>query len=236
MRLSLFRIIPWLWFIAALGLLGYGLHIALTVPADEAQGNVGRILYYHVPTWVAMFLFFSVNLICSIVYLLIGHKSPETALKADALAVSSAEMGIVSCSLGLITGSLWGRAVWGIWWTWDARLTATLVLLLIYISYLMVRKSTSGAQARILSSVLAIFAYCDIPIVYMSTRLWRTQHPGPVFFAGPESRVDPSLLPAINWNIVAWVVWGILVVGIRYRVERMRQTREQAYVQAALQA
>jgi heme exporter protein C len=222
------RFLGALWLVATLCLLWHGLRVALEVPPDAAQGNVGRILYYHVPTWVAMSLCFLTNLACSILYLANRQRKPELALRADAWAVSSAEMGVIFCFLGLATGSLWGRAVWGIWWTWDARLTATLILWLIYVAYLMVRHFASGSQTRTVAAVLAIFAYCDVPIVYMSTRWWRTQHPGPVFFAGPDAKVAPSLLPAVQWNILAWLAWGVFVVALRYTAERRRQAREEA--------
>jgi len=145
-------------------------------------------------------------------------------------------MGVVFCFLGMATGSLWARPVWGIWWTWDARLTATLVLWLIYVSYLVLRKVVVGDGMRTLAAVVAIFAYCDVPIVYMATRWWRTQHPAPVFFGGPGASVAPNLLPAVQWNIFAWLAWAMLVVGIRYAAERRWQTTEQEVAAQALEA
>ena len=232
---TLLKALPWIWLACTLALLAYGAHVALgVVPTDASQGNVGRILYYHVPNWVAASLCFLTNLGASIAYLALRNRDQTAALRADALAASSAEMGIVFCFLGLLTGSLWGRAVWGIWWTWDARLTSTLVLWLIYVAYLMVRRFASGAQMRTLAAVLAIFNYCDVPLVYMSTRWWRTQHPGPVFFAGANGSVSASMKPAIQWNIVAWLAWAVLVVSIRYRAERKQQLAEQQEVLTAL--
>jgi heme exporter protein C len=230
------RALRWIWPLLTIGLIGYGLHVALSVPADANQGDVGRILYYHVPTWVAMSLCFLTNLVCSVAYLLTRTRYSEFSMKADALAVSSAEMGVVFCFLGMATGSLWGRAVWGIWWTWDARLTATLVLWLIYLSYLVLRNVAIGDGMRTLAAVVAIFAYCDVPIVYMSTRWWRTQHPAPVFFGGPGAGVAPDLLPAVQWNIFAWISWAILLVGLRYAVERRRQISERKAAAHALEA
>ncbi len=222
------RKIWWIWAVISLALLGYGLHVALSVPPDADQANVGRILYYHVPTWVAMSFCFLANLICSILYLGTRSRSKKIALVADAVAVLSAEMGVVFCFLGMATGSLWGRAVWGIWWTWDARLTATLVLWLIYLAYLMLRHVVAGEQMRALAAVVAIFAYCDVPLVYMTTRWWRTQHPAPVFFGGPGAGIAPNLLVAVQWNILAWLAWAILVVGVRYAAERRQQIADQA--------
>jgi heme exporter protein C len=208
----------------SVGLILMGLHVALqVVPPDASQGNVGRIFYCHVPNWVAMSFCFFANLSASIIYLLSRVRRPRVALLADAVAVSTAEVGLLFCSLGLITGSIWGRAVWGIWWTWDARLTATLLLWLMYLSYLVLRK-TATDQGRTLSAVLAIFAYCDVPLVYMTTRWWRTQHPGPVFFGGPDAGLDPRMQPAATWNIWAWLFWGLLLVGIRLATELRRQS------------
>ena len=232
------KVVPILWACFTVVLIfGAGLHVALgVVPPDASQGNVGRIIYYHVPNWVAMSCCFFANLVASIVYLLTRLQHPALAMKADAVAVSTAEVGLVFCSLGLITGSIWGRAVWGIWWTWDARLTATLVLWLIYLSYLALRKVSITGQFRTLSAVLAIFAYCDVPLVYMTTRWWRTQHPAPVFFGGPNAGLDPSMQPGITWNIYAWLAWGVLLVGIRLSTELRRQSIAQVEAELALEA
>ena len=127
-----------MWLLVTLGVLAEGFRVALfVVPPDSAQGNVQRIFYYHIPSWAGMGLFFAINLGCSLVYLAVRNRNEALAIKADSLAVASAEMGVVFCFIGLVTGSLWGRAVWGIWWTWDARLTSTLVLWLIYVAYLL---------------------------------------------------------------------------------------------------
>jgi heme exporter protein C len=162
--------IRWAWLFITFGLLAYGLHLALIVPADADQGNVQRIFYYHLPNWIGTSTFFLVNLACSIIYLLARHKKSALAMKTDALVLASAEMGVVYCLLGLVTGSLWGRVAWGIWWTWDARLTATFVLWLIYVSYLLLHDFASGPAMQTIAAAFAIFGYCDMPIVYMSTR------------------------------------------------------------------
>ena len=116
----------------------------------------------------------------------------------------------------------------GIWWTWDERLTSTLILWLIYVSYLLLRNFSAGPQMRTISAVLAVFGYIDVPIVYMSTRWWRTQHPAPVFFGGPNAGIAPSMKPAVSWNIYAWLAWALLVVSIRYAVERRQQQIDEA--------
>src|SRR3984885_6998073 len=139
-------------------LLGYGFYEALWVaPADQIQGDVYRIIYYHVPSAWTAFVFLAVNFVASIVYLV------RRNLKADAVAVSAAEVGLVFCTVVLVTGPIWARPVWGIWWTWDWRLTSTLVMWLIYISYLVLRRFSSGGQTAVLAAALAIFGGLDIP-------------------------------------------------------------------------
>jgi heme exporter protein C len=135
----------------------------------------------------------------------------------------------------LVTGPLWGKPVWGIWWTWDARLTTTLVLWLIYVSYLLVRRFAAGSEMRTLAAVLSIFGALDMPINYLANRLWRTQHPAPVFGGDPDSGIkDPHMLAAFGWNVLAWAVWGLLVLTIRVYIERRQQKIECAAAQAAL--
>jgi heme exporter protein C len=136
----------------------------------------------------------------------------------------------------LTTGPLWGRRAWGIWWTWDARLTTTLVLWLIYVSYLLMRRFTAGPQMQTLAAVLGIFGALDVPIVYMANRWWRTQHPAPVFGGDSNSGMDPSMVGALMWNMVAWFAWGLLILGLRYRVERQHQKIAAAEAQLALEA
>lgn len=232
--MKLFR---WLWLVLTLGLLANGFRVAMfVVPPDRDMGNIQRIFYYHFPSWCGMALFFAINLGASIVYLAWRNSRPARALKADALAVAAAEMGVIFCTVGLVTGSLWARPVWGIWWTWDERLTSALMLWLIYVAYLLLRRFAAGPQMRTLAAVMAIFGYVDVPIVYMSTRWWRTQHPGPVFFGGPNSGLDPSMWPAVWWNLAGWLAWGIFVVSLRYAGERRQQLQDEEAALRALEA
>lgn len=232
--MKLFR---WLWLVLTVGLLANGFRVAMfVVPPDKEQGDLSRILYYHVPSWCGMALFFAINLGASIVYLAVRNHNQKRAMKADALALSCAEMGLAFCTVGLATGSIWARAAWGIWWTWDARLTSALMLWLIYIAYLLLRRFAAGPQMRTLAAVMAIFGFVDVPIVYMSTRWWRTQHPAPVFFGGPNTGLDPSMLPAVWWNIAGWLAWGIFVAGLRYAAERRHQIQQERAALRALEA
>jgi heme exporter protein C len=210
-------------------LLSYALYEALVVaPTDQLQGDVYRIIYYHVPSAWTMFVFFLVNFVASVVYL-IGRNS-----KADAVAVSAAEVGVVFCTVVLVTGPLWARPVWGIWWTWDIRLTSTLVLWLIYVSYLMLRRFSSGGQMPVMAAVLAVFGALDMPLVYFSIWFFRTQHPQPVIGGGGS--IDPRMLHVwlINW--AAFLCYGSLVWWSRYRLEIVRRQVEEAQTLESLLA
>jgi heme exporter protein C len=233
-RTPTLRNVAWLWFGISIAVLAVGFRQAIfLVPTDAAQGNVGRIFYYHVPIAMLSLIFPYINFVASLFYLYWRRREPLKALTADALALTTAEVTVVYASICLLTGMLWGRATWGIWWTWDPRLTSMLLLWLLYVSYLMLRRFSSTGQTHTLAAVLSVFAAVDVPIVYMSIRWWRTQHPAPVFGGGPDSGVDPSMLPAFYWNLAGWTVWGICIVLFRFALERRRQLAEQ---EAALQA
>src|SRR4051795_6947372 len=214
-------------------LLSYGLHQALDVaPTEATMGNVQRIFYYHASSFAVAFAMFGVNLIASVFYLL--RRKTSSALAADAIAVSAAELGVIFCSIGLMGGMLWAKPVWGIWWTWDARLTSTFVLWLIYISYLLLRRfSTADEQTPKLAAALAIFGFVDVPIVYMSIRWWRTQHPSPVIGGGENSGLDPRMLHVLLWNFAAFAAYGLLIVSRRYQLERGRQQLNVLYRSSA---
>jgi heme exporter protein C len=236
-RASIFRSFAWLWFSATIALMIYGFHKAIfVVPADANQGNISRTFYYHVPTAMLSLLFPYINFLASLAYLYWRHRDPLKALAADAMALASAEVAVIYASICLITGSIWGRAAWGIWWTWDPRLTSMLLLWLLYVSYLVLRRFSSAGQTHTLAAVLSIFAAVDVPIVYMSIRWWRTQHPAPVFGGGPDSGLDPSMMPAFTWNILVWALWGIFILGFRFALERRRQLAEQEEALNAIEA
>jgi heme exporter protein C len=218
-------------------LLAWGYYQAIYVaPTDAMQGEIFRIIFYHVPSAMVAFLFFAISLAGSIGYLAYRRNRPAWAQAADAWALAGAEVGVVFCTVVLTTGPLWGRRAWGIWWTWDARLTTTLVLWLIYVSYLLLRRFAAGPQVQTLAAVLGIFGALDVPIVYMSNRWWRTQHPAPVFGGGEGSGMDPVMEHALLWNMLAWLAWGILILLLRYHVERRQQKIAAAEAQEALDA
>lgn len=228
-RSCIFGAVGFVWLVLALGAIGYATRLALVVaPTEATMGNVQRIFYYHVPTSMLSLLFPYVNFVASLFYLYWRKRDPLKALTADAVAISAAEVTVVYSSISLLTGMLWGRVAWGIWWTWDARLTSMLLLWLLYVSYLMLRRLSSTGQTNTLAAILSIFAAIDVPIVYLSIRFMRTQHPSPVFGGGPDTGIDPSMMPAFLWNLVGWAMWGVYLVLFRFALERRRQQSEQA--------
>ena len=215
----------------------WGFYQAMYVaPSDAMQGEISRIIYYHVPSFAAAFTFFSVSFLGSIGFLSFRRSRPGWAQIADAWALAGAEVGVVFCTVGLTTGPLWGRRAWGIWWTWDARLTTTLVLWLIYVSYLLLRRFSAGPQMQTLAAVLGIFGALDVPIVYMANRWWRTQHPAPVFGGAEGSGMDKSMLGPFLWNLLAWFCWGIFILILRVNVERKHQQYAAEEAEEALAA
>ena len=194
---------------------GYaGLFIA---PTEANQGDIQRIFYFHVASWTAMFTAMSISCLGSIGWL------STRKMNWDWLGVAGAEVGVVCCTVGLVTGPLWAKPVWGIWWTWDARLTTTFILWLLYVSYLLLRGLLEDPHRRAtLSAVFGIFAYLDVPLVYVSNRLFRTMHPQPVLFGGENSGLDPTMLKVLMVAMVSVVLVMVLLLVDRYRLERLR--------------
>src|SRR5436305_7981486 len=176
-------------------LLSFALYAALiAAPTEQTMGDVQRIFYYHVPSAWTAFVLFLINFVASIIYLI------RRSTKADILALVSAEVGVVFCTVVLVTGPIWARPVWGIWWAaGDIRLTTTLVLWVIYVSYLVLRRLSTSGQTPKIAAVLAIFGALDVPLVYFSIWFFRTQHPSPVIGAGGS--LDPRMgqVLLINW-------------------------------------
>jgi heme exporter protein C len=202
-------------------LLGIAFYQALWVaPTEQTMGDIQRIFYYHVPSAWTSFLLFFINFLASIWFLVKRNKA------ADALALASAELGVVFCTIVLLTGPLWAKPVWGIWWTWDARLTTTLVLWLIYVSYLLLRRFSEAGQTPLLAAALAVFGFLDVPIVYMSIRWWRTQHPQPVIGGGAGSGIDPNMRQVLftNWLLIMAV--AAMLCYTRYKIARAEQEAE----------
>jgi heme exporter protein C len=150
----------------------------------------------------------------------------------DILALTTAEVGVVFCTVVLVTGPLWARPVWGIWWTWDIRLTSTLVLWLIYVSYLVLRRFSSSGETPVLAAALAVFGALDVPLVYFSIWFFRTQHPQPVIGGGGS--IDPRMLRVLLINWLAFLCFAFLVCWSRYRLEKMQRDVEETQALEAL--
>ena len=208
-------------------LLSYALYEALiAAPTEQTMGPVQRIFYYHVPSaWTAFILFF-INFFASIVYLIWRGKQSRYCCSGDG--------GSGSCLLhrGAGDGPIWARPVWGIWWTWDLRLTLTLVLWLIYVSYLVLRRFSSSGQTPLLAAVLAVFGALDVPLVYFSIWFFRTQHPQPVIGGGGS--IDPRMLHVLLINWLAFSCFAALVCWFRYRLEVMRRDMDETLALEAL--
>lgn len=150
----------------------------------------------------------------------------------DILALTTAEVGVVFCTVVLVTGPIWARPVWGIWWTWDLRLTSTLVLWLIYVSYLLLRRFSTSGETPVLAATLAVFGALDVPLVYFSIWFFRTQHPQPVIGGG--GAIDPRMLRVLMINWMAFLCFAFLVCWSRYRLERAQRDVEETQALEAL--
>ena len=203
-------------------LLSFALYEALiAAPTEQTMGDVQRIFYYHVPSAWTAFVLFLINFVSSIVYLI--RRNP----KADILALVSAEVGVVFCTVVIVTGPIWARPVWGIWWApGDIRLTTTLVLWLIYISYLVLRRFSTSGRTPVIAAVVAIFGALDVPLVYFSIWFFRTQHPSPVIGGGGS--LDPRMARVllINWAAFMCLAW--LLSWTRYELEVAKRQVEEA--------
>jgi heme exporter protein C len=208
-------------------LLSYALYLALVwAPTEQTMGDVQRIFYYHVPSAWTAFLLFLINFVASVWYLV------WRSVKADIIALVSAEVGVVFCTVVLVTGPIWARPVWGIWWTWDMRLTLTLVLWLIYVAYLVLRRFSSGTQTPLMAAVLAVFGALDVPLVYFSIWYFRTQHPSPVI--GKGGSLDPRMWHVLLINWLAFLCFAFLVSWSRYRLEKTKREVEEMLALEAL--
>jgi heme exporter protein C len=174
------------------------------VPTEEYEGVIQRIFYFHVPVAWVSFLAFFVTFIFSILYLW------KRETRWDSLACASAEIGVIFTTLVLITGPIWAKPVWGVWWTWDARLTTSLVLWLIYIGYLLVR-NLSGEPSRgaRYGAVIGIVGFIDVPIVFIAVNLWRTQHPSTMIF---EGGLETPMLLTLMVCLAAFTVLYVLLL------------------------
>lgn len=201
--------------IAALWLTYNLYQIFMVLPDEAAQGPMYRILFFHVPAAITGMIGYFVALGFSIWYLASGN------LRYDSLSASVVEVSLVFSIVNIITGSIWARVIWGIWWTWDARLTSALVCVLIFAGYVMLRRAIDEPTQRArLSAALCIFGCVDVVIVWKSIEWFRTQHPGPVLsIRTGGGNMDPAMERMLYMNFFAIVMIAVALVLIRMRQE-----------------
>jgi heme exporter protein C len=210
------NILDWL---TGLGFLAAIIAIFIYVPTERTEGVVQRIMYFHIPAaWLSFFAFFVV-FICSILFL--WKKDREW----DIYAHASAEIGVIFCSLVLITGPIWARPIWGAWWVWDARLTSTLILWIIYVSYLMLRvQSDAGSMRARYAAVLGIVGFLDIPLIHFSVLWWRAFHPQPkvITSEGIGKGMETGMLATLGVSLCAFTLLYFLLMSVRVRQEKLK--------------
>jgi len=216
---ALVRLAP----VVVLGLAVLALAVIFFVAPIEAQmGLPQKIFYLHLPCALSAFIGFLICFLASIRYLV------SRDLRHDRVAESAAEVGVVFTTLVLVTGSIWAHSAWGKWWTWDVRLVTTAVLWCIYLGYLVLRANVDDRDRRArAAAVLGIVGFADVPLVYMSIRWWRTQHPGPMFLGGEGSGLgDPRMKVALAFSTVAVLAVFAWLLYQRVRVARLRAEQE----------
>jgi heme exporter protein C len=198
---------------AAMVLLARNIYLIARLPGEMQQGAIFKIIFFHVPVAATAMTASVVSLAASVLFLVTRN------FKYDALAVASTEVGLAFLAANLVTGSIWARVIWGVWWAWDVRLTSALVCWLLYAGYLILRQAIEEpTQRATFAAIFSIFAFIDVPIVYLSIRLFRTQHPGPVFFTSQGSFPhDWSMI--LMWNMFAMMMLAAVLILLRLREE-----------------
>jgi heme exporter protein C len=201
--------------VVAVAMFAYAPVLILQAPYESTMGLVQKIFYFHVPAWMVMFTSAFVCGIASLAYLFRGRPS------ADRLAVAAAELTMLFGLIGLITGPLWGRKAWGVWWQWDARLTSALVLWLIFVAYLLLRRY-GGPGSEKLSAAVALFGMANVPFVYWSVNVWRTVHPKTTVVM----TLEPGMRGPFWWCFTAFMLLYVLLLVSRTRIESRRAELE----------
>ncbi|MEO8096447.1 MAG: cytochrome c biogenesis protein CcsA [Acidobacteriota bacterium] len=197
---------------AVVGLLIWNMNTIAGLPAQVENVGAYKIIYFHVPAALAAFTGFYVALFSSLIYLKTGN------LKYDAFAAAVTEVGLAFATANILSGMIWGRFAWGIWWTWDARLTSMLVCLLMYYGYVMMRQAiVDPSQRARLSAVLSILGSAGVAFVYQSIAWYRTQHPSPVLGFRGGGGMSPGLEPPIYWNYLVFLCLGAILASVRMR-------------------
>jgi heme exporter protein C len=211
------RRLPLLGVLTGITVLVFAFAVFFYAPEDEITGLVQKIFYVHVASaWIAAVAFFVV-FVGSIAYLW------KRDLRWDAVAGASAEVGLLFTTVVLVTGMLWGKEVWGVYWSWDPRLTSVLVLWLLYLAYIAVRAYTPEPTRRArFSAVIGIVAFLDVPIVYLSIMWWRTIHPQPVIIGAAEKdALPPQMLATLMIGLIATSLVYVYFVSMRLKLNRL---------------
>lgn len=205
--------------IAAGALFAYAPFLIDGAPYESTMGLVQKIFYFHAPSWFAMFGAAFVCGIGSALYLFRGSR------EGDRFAIAAAELVVVFGLIGLVTGPLWARKAWGVWWQWDARLTMALVVWLTFVAYLLLRRY-GGPGSEKLAAGVALFGVANIPFVYQSVNWWRTVHPKTTVV----SSLGPGMRGPFWWCVAAFLLLTLLLLVLRVRLERQRATLDDLYL------
>jgi heme exporter protein C len=226
------RVLGWLT-AASLALTAF---MALVVsPSDVNMGDSVRLLYLHVPTaWLAMYVSFGITTLASVLYLWKRTRSRFWDLTAGA----SAEIGVLFLGLTLLIGSIWGRITWGVWWTWDARLTTTAVLFVLYLGYLAVRRVPASPEVQSRrAAIVALAAFLDVPIVHYAVEWWRTLHQD-ASLGSPRRLLDPQITGTMAWTlflgVVAFTLLYAWLMAHRFRLAWLEDRVGDRELQAAI--
>jgi heme exporter protein C len=206
--------------LVALGLLVWGHYIGLFVaPPDREMGDVQRIMYVHVPAvWMAL-LALTINFLASVTYLF------TPSWEADSLAEASAEVGLVFGAVGVLLGAIWGRPTWGVYWTWDPRLTTAAILLVAYMGYMALRRFVEDPEKRaVWSAVVGIIAAVDLPIIWFSVKWW----PGLHQVQSSPKTMDPEMVFPLRISAFAFLAFMIFFIMLRYRIALSERQAEVA--------
>ncbi len=191
----------------------------LVAPREAVEGEVQRLFYIHVPAVLAAYLAFSVTFVASILLLWTRN------MRYDPVSRAAAGVGVLFIALNLATGAIWGKPIWGVYWTWDARLTSTLVLLLIFVGYLLARglSSRTDEQAARYAAVFAIIGFLDIPLIHFAVEWWRTLHPQPIVL---RSALPGEMLAVLFVGIAAISLLAVWLIVLRAETETMAARAE----------
>lgn len=217
----------WLFWLAALCVVATYIRVIWFTPPERLQGYAQKIFYIHLPAALCGFLAFGIVAICGILYLWL--RDP----RLDRMAASSAEVGVIFITVVLVTGPLWGKPIWGTYWTWDARLTSTLFLWLIFLGYLLMRGAIEDRDMRArYSAVLGILGALLIPFIHLSVYMFRTLHPKPIILKPSAPSAPGDMLLTMSISFVSFVLLYFGLVRARYRLAAERDALALARAEA----